>query len=41
MIPSFLRLSKNEILFLFLITNNITDAGTWMKRSLDNGTVMG
>lgn len=37
MSPSFLRLSKNEVLFFFLITNSSRDAGMWLRRSNDNG----
>lgn len=37
MSPSFVRLSEREILFFFLVTNSIEDAGMWIRRSLDNG----
>src|ERR1051326_2228693 len=37
MSPSFLRLSRDEILFFFLITNGPADAGMWLRRSCDNG----
>ncbi|HZQ21652.1 MAG TPA: sialidase family protein [Terriglobales bacterium] len=41
MSPSFLRLSRNEVLFFFLITNSSTDAGMWVRRSMDNGKTWG
>jgi sialidase-1 len=37
MSPSFLRLSKSEILFFFLVTNGPADAGMWLRRSTNNG----
>jgi sialidase-1 len=41
MSPSFLRLSRQEVLFFFLITDSNSDAGMWLRRSLDNGKTWG
>ena len=36
--PSLLRLDENEILCFFMVKHKaLTDSGTWMKRSTDNG----
>lgn len=41
LIPSFLRLSKKEVLFFFAVTNSLHDAGMWVRRSSDNGKTWG
>ncbi|NWG12234.1 MAG: exo-alpha-sialidase [Acidobacteria bacterium] len=39
--PSFVRLSDREVLFFFNRENSLLDAGTWLRRSLDNGATFG
>jgi len=41
MCPSFLRLSRGEILFFFILKNSMSDTGMWLRRSTDNGATWG